>query len=234
MVRIRPEIIIFDVDGVLVDVRGSFHRSILQTVRYFTGRRVTYAEIHRWKNRPGYNDDWKLSTAWINSLGHQMDYKEVKKQFEQFYWGRNGNGNVARERWLLPRARLRRWAQRAELALFTGRTRRELQHSLDNFNVEPYFRRSVTANDIERLKPDPEGLLRILDGRNPRSAVYLGDNIDDAEAAKRAGISFIGVLPRAGQARRLRAARLKALGAKMILGSVLELEKCWLASSVPD
>jgi phosphoglycolate phosphatase-like HAD superfamily hydrolase len=34
--------LIFDVDGVLVDVRGSFHRTILDTVHYFTGRRVTY------------------------------------------------------------------------------------------------------------------------------------------------------------------------------------------------
>ena len=34
-------VIIFDVDGVLVDVRGSFHTTVLETVRFFTGKRVT-------------------------------------------------------------------------------------------------------------------------------------------------------------------------------------------------
>ena len=81
MVKLRPQVVIFDVDGVLVDVRGSYHRSIVQTVRHFTGRRVTHAEIHRWKSQPGYNDDWKLTTDWIGSLGSTACYAEVKKQF---------------------------------------------------------------------------------------------------------------------------------------------------------
>src|SRR5882762_10855538 len=32
----RPQILIFDVDGVLVDVRGTYWRSALETVRYIT------------------------------------------------------------------------------------------------------------------------------------------------------------------------------------------------------
>ena len=67
--KFAPQLIIFDVDGVLVDVRGSFHRSILDTVRHFTGRRMTYADIQQWKRRTGYNDDWKLTTDWVAQLG---------------------------------------------------------------------------------------------------------------------------------------------------------------------
>jgi len=227
MLKIRPEIVIFDVDGVLVDVRGSFHRTILQTVRLFTGRRAAYAEIHRWKNRPGYNDDWKLTTDWIAALGGTVSYAEVKKQFEKFYWGRNGSGNVKLERWLVPRTRLRRWGGRAELALFTGRTRLELDHTLRNFQVASYFQRIVTTSDVARPKPDPEGLLRVLDGRDPARALYLGDNIDDATSAQRAGVPFIGVLPRGSHAWRHRAAGLRELGARIILGSVSELAKWW-------
>src|SRR2546425_3681152 len=229
MVRLRPQIIIFDVDGVLVDARGSYHRTIVQTVRHFTGRRVRLAEIHRWKSRPGYNDDWKLTTDWIRTLGRKVSYSEVKQQFEQFYWGSNSDGNVTLERWLAPRAWLRRWSQRAELAVFTGRTRRETQRTLEAFRVEPYFRRIVTTSEVARPKPDPEGLLRILDGREPDIAMYLGDNIDDALAAQGAGIPFVGVLPRNSSARKYRAAGLRRLGASTIIGSVLELEKVWQA-----
>jgi HAD superfamily phosphatase len=227
MVKPAVELAIFDVDGVLVDVRESFHRTTVQTVRHFTGKRVSRAEIHKWKNRPGYNDDWKLTTDWIGSLGRRVSYEEVKRQYQKFYWGENGDGNVARERWLVPRGRLARWARRAELAILTGRSRRELEHTLDRFGVERYFRRIVTHDDVEQSKPAPEGLLRILDGRDPGLAVYAGDHVDDALAAQDAGIAFVGVLPRNSEAWRLRAARLRALGAKTILVRVTELEK-WL------
>jgi len=52
-------------------------------------------------------------------------------------------------------------------------------------------------DDAEK-KPDPEGLRIILAGRDPGSALYLGDNIDDALAAKAAGVPFMGILPKSG------------------------------------
>ena len=32
-------------------------------------RRVTYADLHRWKAKPGYNDDWRMTADWVTSLG---------------------------------------------------------------------------------------------------------------------------------------------------------------------
>jgi HAD superfamily hydrolase (TIGR01548 family) len=221
------DVIIFDVDGVLVDVRGSFHRTVIETVRFFTGKRVTRAELHRWKNRSGFNDDWKLSTAWVHSLGGKTPYEEVKRKFVEIYWGKNGEGNVSREKWLLPRASLRRLAGRAELALFTGRVRQETDHTLDRLRVREFFRHIVTVEDVKRPKPDPEGLLRILNGRKPSRALYLGDNIDDALAARAARIPFIGILPQDGKARRDRRETLAKLGARAILRDVTQLET-WL------
>ncbi len=219
----KIDIVIFDVDGVLVDVRDSFHCTILQTVRHFTGKSVPRAEIQDWKNRSGYNDDWKLTTHWIRALGVNVRYAKVKEQFQRFYWGENSDGNFLKERWLLRRARLRRLAKTVELALFTGRTRRELKPTIECSGAGRYFRRIVTQQDVKRLKPHPEGLLRILAGRDPRTALYLGDNIDDALAAQRAGVVFVGVLPPRSLARRLRAGNLRQLGARVILGDVNEV-----------
>ena len=230
MKRLSPQLVIFDVDGVLVDVRGSFHKSILDTVRFFTGRRVTYGEIGAWKNRGGYNDDWRLSTDWIASLGGKAGYATVKRQFMKFYWGEKGcPGNVTRERWLVPRARLERWSRRAPLALFTGRTRTELSHTLDRLKMRRYFTKIVTMDDVRRLKPDPEGLLLLLENLNPSDAVYLGDNVDDALSSQRAGVPFFGVLPGGGtpQARRTRAGLLRKFGALCVFDKTIELEKYW-------
>jgi HAD superfamily hydrolase (TIGR01548 family) len=223
--KFQPEVIIFDVDGVLVDVRGSFHSTVLETVKFFTGKRVTRAELHLWKNRSGFNDDWKLSTAWVQSLGGKQQYDEVKKKFVELYWGANGKrGNVDYEKWLLPRPVLRRLARRAELALFTGRVRMETDYTLDRLKVREFFRQVVTVEDVAKPKPDPEGLLKILGGRDPAKALYLGDNVDDAVAAAAAGIPFVGILPQSAGARGARRALLSKHGALAILSDVKQLE----------
>jgi len=225
-VKLSPKLIIFDVDGVLVDVRGSFHKSIVDTVYFFTGKRVTYAGIHEWKNRSGYNDDWRLTTDWIATLGPAVPYEEVKARFQKFYWGtKSSPGNVAKERWLITYKRLERWSRRAELALFTGRTRRELRHTLEDSPAHNIFRRAVTMDDVKKGKPNPEGLRLLLSGMPKREALYLGDNIDDALSAKRARVPFLGVLPHGTEAHQARAKRLRELGALEILHSVRDLEK---------
>jgi HAD superfamily hydrolase (TIGR01548 family) len=221
--NLRPSLIIFDVDGVLVDTRNSFQRTTLETVRRFSGKRVSRAEWHLWKNKPGFNDDWKLSHAWVRALGGNFTYDEVKAKFVDLYWGKNGRGYVSGERWLLSHAQLRRLQESAELAIFTGRIRRELDYTMDRWEVREYFQKIVTVESVQHPKPHPEGLLKILGARDAVSAVYLGDNVDDASAACSAGMPFLGVLPRQSQERRLRGPLLRRLGALAILGSVEEL-----------
>lgn len=228
MDRLNPGIVIFDLDGVLVDVRDSYHRSIVETVWRFTGRRVAASQIYRWKSRPGYNDDWKLTFHWIRDLGGRPDYAEVTRAFQRLYLGKRFRGFISRERWLLERQDLRRLAARAELAIFTGRPRREALHTLKKFGVRPAFRRIVALEDVRFPKPHPGGLRRILNGRHPRVALYVGDNVDDALAARRAGVAFVGVVPRDGVNRRGRRARLLKLGARAVLSNVNELQE-WLS-----
>jgi HAD superfamily hydrolase (TIGR01548 family) len=225
----HPAVIIFDVDGVLVDTRGSFQRTTLETVKFFSGKRVTRRELHRWKNRPGFNDDWKLSTAWVKALGRNIEYEEVKRKFVELYWGKKGKGNVAQEKWLLPAANLRRLSKLAELDIFTGRIRRELDYTLDRCGARDFFHRIVSVENVKRPKPAPDGLLQILDGRNSSIALYVGDNVDDALAAQAARMAFVGILPRRSEERRQRGTLLRELGALAILSDVKELEG-WISS----
>jgi HAD superfamily hydrolase (TIGR01548 family) len=222
-----PAVIIFDVDGVLVETRNSFQRTTLETIKFFTNKRATLRELHMWKNRPGFNDDWKLCTTWIQDLGFDFSFHQIKAKFQELYWGKNGKGNVLGERWLLSAARLRRLGRRAELAIFTGRYSREMNHTLKRNNLRGVFSQIVTVEGTKRPKPAPDGLLKILDGRDPGTAIYLGDNVDDALAAQAAGMPFVGVLPHNSVERRQRGATLKKLGALTILGHVNELE-AWL------
>jgi HAD superfamily hydrolase (TIGR01548 family) len=222
-----PSVIIFDVDGVLVDTRGSFQRTTLETVKFFTKKRVSARQLHAWKNRPGFNDDWKLSTEWVKDLGFPLEYEVVKTKFQQIYWGENGRGNVTREKWLLPKPKIARLAKLAELAIFTGRFWRELDYTLDLNKLRGAFQTIVTVEEVENPKPAPDGLLKILKGRESNEALYLGDNVDDALAAQAARVPFVGILPKTGHERGERSTRLKELGALAILSNVNELEP-WL------
>ena len=225
--RTPPQILIFDVDGVLVDVRGTYWRSALDTVHYLTGKRVTYAELHKWKSRPGFNDDWSMVAAWVTSLGKPISYDEARAAFEKFYWGSDGKpGNVRNEKILVTQRQIEKWAGRFELNLFTGRTRQEFSFSFDRWPATKYFRTVITMDDAPK-KPHPEGLQRILEGREPASAVYLGDNIDDALAAREASVPFLAIIAPGEHRYRERAARFRELGALALLRRATELNH-WL------
>jgi HAD superfamily phosphatase len=213
-------------DGVLVDVGPSYHRTIVETVRHFTGRRVSIEEIGRFKARPGFNDDWKLTHTWIRQLGVRARFREVVAYFQQLYLGTNFQGYIRSERWLADRRRLPRLARRAELAIFTGRPRAEALFTLERFGVREHFGRLIGLEDGP-TKPRPDGLLRLADGRPHASVLYVGDTVDDALAARRARIDFLAVLAQDAPRRSLRLREIRRLGARGIVESVNEIGN-WL------
>lgn len=221
----QPKILIFDVDGVLVDVSGTYWRSALETVRYLTGKRVTYAELHKWKSKPGFNDDWSMVAAWVTALGKPLSYDEARAAFERFYWGNDGRpGNVRNEKILVSALQIEKWAQHFELNLFTGRTRQELSYTFERWSATKFFRTIVTMDDAPK-KPHPDGLQIILGGRDPVTALYLGDNIDDALAAREASVPFVAIIARDEHRYRERAERFRELGALALLPRATELNR---------
>ncbi len=223
--RTQPQILIFDVDGVLVDVRGSYWRSALETVRYITGKRVTYAELHKWKSKPGFNDDWSMVAAWATALGKTISYEEARVAFEKFYWGSDGKpGNVRNEKILVTPRQIEKWARHFELNLFTGRTRQEFSFTFERWPATRYFRTIVTMDDAKK-KPDPQGLQKIVGERDPATALYIGDNIDDALAARNAGVPFLAIVAPGEHRHGERAARFRELGAVALLARAKDLEK---------
>ncbi len=226
--RLSPRILIFDVDGVLVDVRGSFWGSALDTMRFLTGKRVTWAELYKWKTMPGNNDDWSMVSRWATALGRPTTYEEARAAFQPFYWGENGKpGNVRKEKLLVTPAQIESWAGRFELNLFTGRTRQEYSYTFDSWSAARFFRMVVTMDDVAHKKPHPDGLFKILGEQDPATALYVGDNVDDALAARDAQIPFIAILPPGAHSSRARAKKFRELGALTLLPRATDLNR-WL------
>ena len=64
--------LVFDMDGVLVDVTESYRETIARTVEHFTGAPVTREQIQDYKNQGGWNDDWKLSHHMVTDAGIEV------------------------------------------------------------------------------------------------------------------------------------------------------------------
>jgi HAD superfamily phosphatase len=225
--RIDPKILIFDVDGVLVDVKETYWRSGLQTMEHLTGKKVTWKEFYEWKRQPGNNDDWTMVSRWATAMGVPTSYEGARQAFQPFYWGRDGEpGNVCKEKLLVTPRLIEKWAKQRELNLFTGRTREEFTYTFERWPAARCFQRVVTMDDAKK-KPDPEGLQLILDGRDPAEALYLGDNIDDALAAGAAGVPFMAILPRRAYDYRQRAKKFRELGTVKLLEQARDLDH-WL------
>ena len=126
-------VIVFDMDGVLAEVTESYRESIVQTVRYFTGKTVTRDAIQDYKNQGGWNNDWALSQKIAADFGTQIDYDTVIEKFNEYFLGENGNGLVTRESWFPQPGLLERLGERYGLSLFTGRLRYEADITLRRF-----------------------------------------------------------------------------------------------------
>jgi len=189
--------IVFDMDGVLVEVGDSYRETICQTVRHFTGKTITRDLVQEYKNAGGWNNDWALSQKIAGDLGVQVPFATVVEHFNRIFFGNivDGvpDGLMARERWIAKPGLLEDLAVRYRFALFTGREAEEARMTLRRFANGLQFDPLIGADEVRRGKPDPEGL-HLIRQRHPDHALwFVGDTVDDARAAAAAGVPFIGV-----------------------------------------
>ena len=202
--HVELKAILFDMDGVLVDISRSYRRAIEETVMHFTGRKIQTNTVQRYKNLGGFNDDWKLTHAIIADSGMEMPLARVIDEFQRRYRGENWDGFIAEEPSLIKTRTLDKLTHSGcILGIVTGRPEAEARWTLDRLGWKRYFPLVVAKEKHERRgKPDPFPLQHALGILNaaglnvkPDSVVYLGDSVDDMEAARAAGLWAIGVAP---------------------------------------
>ena len=219
----QKDLIIFDMDGVLVDVSESYRAAIQATVKLFTGYEPTREEIQDWKNKGGWNDDWRLSHRLIQERGVAVEYDDVVDRFQQLFLGNGSDGLILRELWVAHNELFPSLAKRHRLAIFTGRLRAEAHLTLDRF-LPGVFDPIVGADDVTNLKPDPEGLHKICRSVAHGKCWYVGDTVDDARASRAAKIPFIGIASAASPRREELVRLLREEGAIAVLEDINSLE----------
>ncbi|MEA3343947.1 MAG: histidinol-phosphate transaminase [archaeon] len=218
---LRKKVLLFDMDGVLVDVSNSYRLAIKKTSEFFTKEEIKEEEIQRFKEKGGYNNDWDLAEAIILEKNIKIPKPEIIQKFQELLKGLMNN-----EKWLLSKKVLSELYKSYRLGIVTGRPGEEAYYALNKAKVLKYFDVIITSKDYpeEKAKPDPFSINLALKQLGDDGAVYLGDTIDDMKAAKNAGIRAIGVLPPNTSGNKLREL-LKQNSAKLVLKDINDITK---------
>jgi HAD superfamily phosphatase len=222
--RKAPDVIVFDMDGVLVEVMDSYREAIRETVRHFTGELVSHDVIQDFKNAGGWNNDWLLSHRLISDRGKNAEYADVVEYFNQVFLGDHGDGLIRNEKWMPANGLLERLAKHASLAIFTGRAKYEADVTLGRYAGAIAFNPLITDESVDHPKPAPDGLYLIMREYPNKSLWYLGDTVDDARSAQAAGVPFIGVSTPHNPRHAEIAETLRGLGAFTVLDDINQLE----------
>ena len=188
--KMSRSLLVFDMDGVLADVSESYLAAIAATVMHFTDQIVAREAIEQYKQAGGWNNDWALAQKITQDVSQRgVPYHEVVSVFQSFYRREQRRVDHTREmdpaKW--PPSALE---QNHGLAIFTGRPRAEIGPTLVRFAPEVRWIMIVADEEVEILKPAPDGLVAIRAAHPDTFLSYVGDNVDDARCGESHWRSF--------------------------------------------
>ncbi len=231
LATLRPEALLLDMDGVLVDVSGSYRRAIIEAAATF-GVEVSHAQIEAIKAAGDANNDWIVTWRLVQAAGQDATLEQVTFAFERLYQGDEAREGLWRtERALIARSSLERLRRGAQLAVVTGRPRRDAARAIETFGWQGLFEVVICMEDAPP-KPDPAPLRLALERLGARTAWMIGDTPDDVRAARRVsapgGPHVLALGTRAPGARPAGDDALYQAGAARIYDSITALiEEVW-------
>ena len=182
----RPILIVFDMDGVLVDVTESYRETIvphggaLHRPRHQRARRSRNTKTRA----AGTTIGSSRITSWQDVSGVRRSIRRPSSMhFQRIFLG-NGRRRVDSARAVDRANRRCSNALRSafDFAIFTGRPRDEADFTLHRFASGFVFDPIVADDDVAKTKPAPDGLLQIAEPRPDPKLWYVGDTVDDARS----------------------------------------------------
>lgn len=79
------------------------------------------------------------------------------------------------------------------LAIVTTKYSKAVNIGLEQFDMHTYFDAIIAIDNVQKTKPNPEGILKAMEQLHVSDAIMVGDNVSDIQAGKNAGIRTVAV-----------------------------------------
>ena len=201
-----PAIVIFDIDGVIRDVGGSYRRALADTVEHFTAGayRPSQQDIDQLKSEGTWNNDWEASQELVYRYFEakqgsrslvELDYDTLVAFFQARYRGPDParlTGYICEEPLLLQPSYLEGLTQAGVAwGFFSGATRGSATYVLETrLGLKSPL---LVAMEDAPGKPDPTGLFAAVDQleaqlslRKDTPVIYVGDTVADLYTVQKA------------------------------------------------
>lgn len=188
-----PRLVMFDLDGTLVDSVPDLAAAIDQTLLLLGLPAAGVAQVRDWV---GNGARVLVRRALAGGLQHEhIDEARAEQALELFmqhYATSHGLTQVycgVRQTldWLRE--------QQVELAIVTNKPERFVAPLLDEKGLGGYFRWIIGGDTLAQQKPDPAALRHVLQLARvePAQALFVGDSRNDVLAAKAAGVPCVAL-----------------------------------------
>ena len=172
--------VIFDVDGTLIDTEKAVLCSLKKALQEETAAEYSLADLSFVMGLTGTDSLRRLGVKNVDAMNEQWnkyikDYYHLVSVFTDIEF-------VLKEL----------HAMGMKTGIVTSKTEQELKDDLGPFQLLKYLPYVVCADDTIKHKPDPEPILKFGEIANIelRRAIYIGDTMNDQQAAQGAGVDF--------------------------------------------
>ena len=173
----KKKIIIFDLDGVLINSIKNMRFALNRTSKKM-GIQLNFKEYIKYLGLP-FEEIMKKMKINKNVI-------KIKKNYEKFS-EKNLDKIIIKKNII---NELKHLKKSHELSVFTSKNRRRTLKILKKYKL---FKCIISADDVKKGKPNPEGLKKIISyfKTNKKNCVYVGDSLYDYRASNSINIKYL-------------------------------------------
>jgi histidinol-phosphate aminotransferase len=186
----QRRVLLFDMDGTLVNTRQSFDVTVEQLVSKYTDKPLSSGELDALRREGGFNDDWEATVELLKRRGVVKALEEIATEAQALYLTLATDN----EKWIVDPAQLKCLQKRFRLGVATGRYRMEFD-TIWKERFSELFEVVICQDDGPKWEKKPEDriLREALSAMGADSGLYVGNSVDDMKAARMAGLFAVGV-----------------------------------------
>jgi phosphoglycolate phosphatase len=184
--KLKLEILVFDFDGVIVDSGVDIANAVNHTLRYFNKPVLSKDEIISYV---GHGAEYLIRQCFKASSEEQI--KKALPYYKEFYL----EHCVVETKLYDNLKETLEFFMTKKMAVVTNKPESITKKILYELEVLSYFDLIIGPESVKELKPNPEGLLKVLKvfGGRPEKAIMIGDSYTDIEVGRNAGMHTCGV-----------------------------------------